>query len=342
MLWILVVLIFAGYYERQWNKIREAEANFAKQAKSEYRLGSGATFDKIAEVYDKSAHFLSMGWHLQWKTLLVHELNINGMDRVLDIATGTGDVAIKIAHVMKDKGKMEGSAPSIIAIDPSQEMIKLANQKLLSDIDVWKGYVKLEIGAAEQLQPFPPITAIDEKTNKENELLLYDKVAISFGVRNFEDRIKGLNEIRRVTKTTNPNGKLAILEFSAPEPTGIFTYIAPIVSNFIYYGIPIIGTVVSDGRWDIYKDLSNSIFNFPSPKDFLLQLKESGFQHCTTKDIFLNTVWLYTCDTYIPPVIPNHNSDNDNDMNSAGAGVERIKKRKAAAAGIMDESAFEL
>jgi len=215
----------------------------------------------FAAYFDRANDWLSLGWHGQWKALLAREMDAYGTDRVLDLSTGTGDVAIRLAHCMKDHGKMFGSSPSIVGVDPSVEMLRLAQAKLArgDNREVSTGYVRLQVGAAEGL------SALLEQELREAEAaaeaaaeapgsrssgnsavkmddLLFDKVTISFGVRNFPDRQAGLAEVRRVTKTTNPNGKLAILEFVAPSAVGLFGWMAPLVSHYLYYGVPILGT----------------------------------------------------------------------------------------------------
>ncbi len=322
-MWVKVFLVCVGtllalgFYESKYNEIQEQKRKVGSP-----RMGSGDMFDSIASVYDQANNLMSLGWHGNWKHLLVHYLDVQLTDRVLDLATGTADVAIKMALAQEQKGKMLGSAPLIVAADPSKEMLRAAQVKIGRNPAIWDGFVSLQLGVGEDIEPL--VSRSEE--GEDEELRLFDKVAVSFGIRNFEDRKKALQQIRKYTKKSNVNGKLGILEFVAPKPEGLFAFMSPLVANFVYYAVPVIGTVVSNGRWDEYRHLADSIFEFPDPPMFTLMLEEAGFTQCESKDIFIGTVIMWTCSTYVPLVPPEALKGQQ-----PVAGLSKRKVRQAAA-----------
>jgi len=183
-------------------------------------------------------------------------------------------------------------------------MLRIAREKIDTDKkDISHGFITLKEGHADDLQgildtPDPYAAGNDEESH------LFDKVCVSFGIRNFPDKIKALHELRSVTKKNNPNGKISILEFSAPSSTGVLRWIAPIVNTFIYCAVPALGTVASGGHMPAYTHLRDSIYKFPSPTEFTQLMSATGFAHCEHRDVFLGTVYLYTCSTYAPKTQP--------------------------------------
>ncbi len=337
---IMVLFVFGGYYERRINVIKEEEAVGVP-----LRMGSSDMFDKVASHYDSTNKVLSVGWHNQWKNVLVRELDVYGTDRVLDLATGTGDVAIGLSHAMKDHGKMFGSTPTIIGVDPSVEMLRVAGKKIARDKEIFSGYVSLKIGSAHNLYELLEKEAQDKGEALED--LKYDKVAISFGVRNFKDQKSGLEHVRRVTKSSNPNGKIAVLEFMSPNKLGIFGgFLQPAVSCFIAYVMPVLGMVLSDGRLDIYQHLADSIFSFPPPEEFQSMIMSAGFNRCEHKDIFLGTVYLFTCSTYSPPAQPGINNESLEGHEPVASTSRTSSRRKSKVLGdddvFVDGMEFEL
>jgi demethylmenaquinone methyltransferase/2-methoxy-6-polyprenyl-1,4-benzoquinol methylase len=134
------------------------------------QLGSGAMFDSIAETYDVTNKVISLGSDVAWRKELVASLDLQASDRVLDLATGTADVAIMLA---KDK-----SRPTVTGVDPSPKMLDHGRRKLKKEkLD---DSVKLYLGDAQQLTNFA--------TNS------FDKAAMSFGIRNVPDRVAALRE----------------------------------------------------------------------------------------------------------------------------------------------------
>ncbi|MCB0660818.1 MAG: ubiquinone/menaquinone biosynthesis methyltransferase, partial [Saprospiraceae bacterium] len=146
-------------------------------------------FDKIAPFYDFLNHFLSLGIDIWWRKKAIRYVKANHPNRILDIATGTADLALEAAKTIQNC--------SIVGVDISEKMLEIGKEKIKKDN--FQNRISLEIGDSEQLQ-FKDAT--------------YDAVMSAFGVRNFENLEKGLSEMYRVLA---PNGTLMILEFSKPK-----------------------------------------------------------------------------------------------------------------------------
>ena len=150
-------------------------------------------FDDIAPRYDFLKRFLSAGIDVSWRRKALEQLKSVKPAIMLDVATGTGDVAIMAARLFQPE--------KIIGIDISEGMLALGRKKLLN-LHLTQ-QIELQRGDSEAIN-FPDAS--------------FDAVTVAFGVRNFEDLETGLTEIRRVLK---PRGKLVILEFSKPKIPGI-------------------------------------------------------------------------------------------------------------------------
>lgn len=264
----------------------------SKQSGSASRLGSGVMFDGIATIYDSANMVMSLGLHHMWKDVLVARMDIQPGDRVVDLATGTGDIAIKLADIMttehpsvKREGQEAASPPasmtgSVLGLDPSRKMLDIARDKIMSRR--LTGVITLMQGDAEVLSDIPDGT--------------YDKLTISFGIRNMASRVNAMKEARRIMKSDNPGGRIGILEFVSPTEGPLSTAAA----IFLNYCIPVIGAVMSLGTAvGEYTHLRDSIKEFPSPAQFLDMMTDAGFSGCKTENVFLNTVYLWTCDSYV-------------------------------------------
>lgn len=200
-------------------------------------------FDKIAFRYDFINRFLSAGIDVYWRKRAIRELKLLKPKSVLDVATGTADVAILTYRQLK--------CEKITGIDISAGMLELGRKKvskLLLD-----GYIRLQQGDSESL-------------HFENDS--FEAVTVAFGVRNFEHLHTGLQEMLRVLR---PGGKLVVLEFSKPKMP--FKALYNLYMNVI---APSVGTLFSKDR-DAYRYLNNSVKAFPEGKDFLYILKEAGY-----------------------------------------------------------------
>ena len=200
-------------------------------------------FNSISDVYDIVNKILFFGLHSLWREKVVKILISKKPIKILDIATGTADLAIDL---------LETKAKEIIGLDISEDMINVGKQKVnakgLSD------RIKIEIGDAENLK------------FQDN---YFDAITCSFGVRNFDNLNKALGEINRILK---PNGTFIVLETSNPQnfPFKQGHYI------YIKYVVPLIGGLFSKDKY-AYKYLSKSLIKFPSGIDFNNILDKIGF-----------------------------------------------------------------
>ena len=202
-------------------------------------------FDDIAPTYDRLNHILSLSIDKIWRNRVVRAVRRLGAKEILDIATGTGDLAIAMVR------KIEGT--TICGADLSPEMLAVAKQKVakaaLSD------RITLMEGNAEHL-PLPDMSA--------------DAVTIAFGIRNFENKENCLRELRRVLRT---DGHLVILEFSNPK-NRLIGWLYRIYSHKI---LPWIGGLVSRNR-SAYEYLPASVDSFPNPDIFSQMIESAGYK----------------------------------------------------------------
>lgn len=212
-------------------------------AETSVRPGSGAMFDAIAARYDLLNRVLSLGIDQRWRRRAVQRLELAGQCRVLDVATGTGDLAVAIARSLPDA--------RVVGIDPSEGMLAVGRKKL--EVAGLAGRVTLEAGAVEAL-PFADGS--------------FDGVTIAFGIRNAEDRERGLAEMRRVTKS---GGHVAVLELGEPED-GVLKGLA---RWHIRTVVPFVGGLLSGNRE--YRYLQTSIAAFPRRAEFARMMREAGF-----------------------------------------------------------------
>jgi len=216
-------------------------------------------FDNIAFRYDLLNQILSLGIHKSWRKKTVSLLEGRTNMEILDVATGTGDLAIEC---------LNADVKKIIGVDISEGMLKIGKEKIkqlkLED------KIELQYGDAEKLV-FPPNT--------------FDAVTVSFGVRNFENLRRGLENMKCVLK---PGGRVIILEFSKPK--GPFGFIFQIYFKFI---TPAIGRIFSK---DIraYTYLPESVNAFPAGEDFIKILKEIGFNKTVHIPLTFGIASIYT------------------------------------------------
>jgi len=200
-------------------------------------------FNNISSRYDFLNHFLSLGIDKFWRRKAVKQLKKINPDKILDIATGTGDFALAL---LKLKPK------EIVGVDISEGMLSVGNLKMKrKKVD---NIIKLLVGDSESL-PF------DDNS--------FDAITVAFGVRNFENLQKGLQEMRRVLK---PDGKVVILEFSKPKKF-------PIKQLFAFYSgcvIPFFGRLISKDK-RAYSYLPESVEQFPEGQDFHNQMDFAEF-----------------------------------------------------------------
>lgn len=217
-------------------------------------------FDDIAHRYDFLNRFLSAGIDIHWRKKAISQLEDLNPKLVLDVATGTADVAIMTAQILQPK--------RIIGIDISDGMLELGRRKI----------EKLKLGNLIEL-----LNGDSETINFDDNS--FDAVTVAFGVRNFQHLEKGLSEIKRVLK---PGGKLVVLEFSKPN--------APVVSQFynVYMNIvaPGVGKLFSKNR-NAYKYLDESIKKFPEGQNFTRILDNLGYTNTYRKPLSFGICSIY-------------------------------------------------
>ncbi len=223
------------------------------------RGGSGAMFDAIARRYDGLNRVMSLGLDPSWRARAVRALGLREGARVLDVATGTADVALTILE-------QRGGA-RVTGLDPSREMLDVGREKLAR---AGHPEVELVVGDAEAL-PF--------------EDGAFDAVTMAFGIRNVPDRDRALGEILRVLR---PGGRVAILELGEPR-AGL---LAPLSRLYIHELVPRVGGLVA-GRAE-YAYLARSIAAFPAPERFARQLVEAGLVDAQVTPLTFGVVNLYT------------------------------------------------
>jgi demethylmenaquinone methyltransferase/2-methoxy-6-polyprenyl-1,4-benzoquinol methylase len=218
-------------------------------------------FDDIAPRYDFLNRFLSAGIDKGWRKKALAELQPLHPKTLLDVATGTGDVAIMAARQLKPE--------KIIGIDISEGMLQLGREKLLKE--GLNRVIELQSGDSEAIN-FP-----------DNS---FDAVTVAFGVRNFENLEKGLSEILRVL---HPGGKLIVLEFSKPKIAGIQQF----YSWYMNRVAPGLGKLFSRNR-DAYQYLNESVKKFPEGRAFTDILNSVGFKETTCKRLSFGICSIYS------------------------------------------------
>ena len=219
-----------------------------------------AMFNNIAWRYDFLNHVLSFGMDRYWRRKAIRLLENDAPSIILDMATGTGDLAIEAIHLNPLK---------IFGIDISSDMIRIGKEKIK----------KKKLNEIIEL-----IEADSENLFFEDNK--FDAITVGFGVRNFDDLQRGLSEMYRVLK---PGGKAVVLEFSKPQNSVIkFFY------NFYSTKIcPHVGKMISKDK-AAYSYLHESVEAFPDGKEFLELFSQAGFKNVTWKPITFGVVSIYT------------------------------------------------
>ncbi|MBM4358884.1 MAG: ubiquinone/menaquinone biosynthesis methyltransferase [Deltaproteobacteria bacterium] len=230
------------------------------------RDGSGAMFDRIAPRYDLLNRLMSLGLDASWRRRLVRSLlqgdvasSEAGLLEVLDVATGTADVAITIAKAHP--------GARVVGLDPSREMLAVGRRKVTTDeLDP---RVSLIEGDAQKL-PF--------------EDGRFAASCISFGIRNVPDRLLGLREMRRVTR---PGGRVVVLELNEPERG----WLAPFARLHVHHIVPRMGAWLSGSKE--YRYLQRSIQAFPAPDAFAAMMVSVGLTMESTTSLGFGSAHLF-------------------------------------------------
>jgi len=218
-------------------------------------------FDNIAPYYDFLNRFLSLGIDTIWRKKMINTLKEDNPKHILDVATGTADVAIEMSKRL--------DAEKIIGLDISPEMLEVGKKKISKKS--LENLISLQVGDSENL-PFEDNT--------------FDAITVAFGVRNFENLEKGIVEMQRVLRK---DGKLVVLEFSKPT---IFPF-KQLFNFYFQYILPTIGRFTSkDPR--AYKYLYESVQKFPDGQKFVDVLEKTGFKSNQCVALSLGICSIYT------------------------------------------------
>lgn len=219
-------------------------------------------FDAIAPRYDFLNHFLSAGIDRRWRTRAIRTLGLSGRETLVDVCTGTADVALE--------GAAQGAA-RVIGVDFAGAMLKLGLAKVAR---AGKGdRIALVRGDAMRL-PVADATA--------------DAVTVAFGIRNVQQPEVACREMARVLR---PGGRLAILEFGVPRIPGVS-------AAYLWYFsrvLPRLGRMIS-GHSAAYSYLPASVGSFPPPAEFMAILRAAGFSAVQASPLTLGIVYLYTAE----------------------------------------------
>lgn len=217
-------------------------------------------FDDIAGRYDFLNRFLSAGIDIRWRKKAIGQLKQFQPKTILDVATGTADMAIMESSLLE--------VEKITGIDISEGMLEIGRKKI----------AKLGLNNKIAL-----LKADGETINFPDNS--FDAVTVAFGVRNFEHLERGLSEIKRVLK---PGGRLVVLEFSKPKTP----VIKQLYGFYMRYMAPNICKIFAKNKY-AYKYLNKSIINFPEGKNFVTILNNLGYTNTICKPLSLGICSIY-------------------------------------------------
>lgn len=234
---------------------------------AEIRPGSGAMFDRIARRYDLVNRIVSLGIDRGWRKKAARA--VGAATRVLDLATGTADLAIAVARQLP--------AVQIVGSDPSEAMLEVGRQKLVAG--ALSDRVALVRGEAEQ------IAQADRS---------FDAVTIAFGIRNVPDRVRALAEMARVTRD---GGRVVVLELT--EPRG--GLLAPFARLHVHVLVPWLGALLS-GAGE-YRYLEKSIARFPPASEFAAQMEAAGLTVLEARPLTFGVAHLFIATPKRAPLV---------------------------------------
>ncbi|MHB8690661.1 MAG: bifunctional demethylmenaquinone methyltransferase/2-methoxy-6-polyprenyl-1,4-benzoquinol methylase UbiE [Solirubrobacteraceae bacterium] len=205
-----------------------------------------AMFDRIAGIYDLLNSVMTAGLHHRWRARAVELAAVGPGSKVLDVATGTGDLAFALAEAV-------GPSGTVVATDFSEKMLELARSKAAARGLSGSG---LSFSSANALSlPF--------------EADSFDAATVGFGVRNFSDLEQGLGELARVVR---PGGRVVVLEMTTPVRPPLSTFFSLWFDRIV----PLLGRVAGDP--DAYNYLPNSVKRFPAPDKLAEMLWDAGLR----------------------------------------------------------------
>jgi demethylmenaquinone methyltransferase/2-methoxy-6-polyprenyl-1,4-benzoquinol methylase len=234
--------------------VPNAQSNLSKKAQV------ADMFNNIAGRYDFLNHFLSLGIDKGWRKKAIASIASIHPQRILDIATGTGDLAIAASRLKPE---------SVTGIDIAEQMLAVGRGKI-EKLGL-KNTISLQPGDSEAL-------AFTDNS--------FDAVTCAYGVRNFENLEAGLREMCRVMR---PGGRVAILEFSHPKTFPI----KQLYQFYFRYILPALGKVVSKHS-TAYTYLPESVKAFPEGKVFCRTMEQCGYKDVKARPLTLGITTLYT------------------------------------------------
>ena len=196
-------------------------------------------FDRIAGLYDRMNSVMTAGLHHEWRRRAADLADLSPGDRALDVATGTGDLALELATRVTPGGE-------VVGMDFSERMLELAREKA-------GALVRFEAGNA---------LALDYADGE------FDAATVGFGARNFSDLQRGLSEMARVVR---PGGRVVVLEITTPRRPPLSTFF----DLWFDHAIPAVGRVVDS---QAYSYLPSSVKRFPGPEELAARMWDAGLR----------------------------------------------------------------
>jgi demethylmenaquinone methyltransferase/2-methoxy-6-polyprenyl-1,4-benzoquinol methylase len=223
-----------GFKQVEWNEKQQRVAG---------------VFDSVAERYDLMNDVMSFGIHRLWKRFAIEQSGARPGQRILDLAGGTGDLAVRLS-------RMVGAEGEVVVGDINASMLEVGRSRLL-DRGI-TGNVSFVQANAEAL-PFPPGS--------------FDCITIAFGLRNVTDKQRALASMYKVLK---PGGRVLVLEFTKPVLPGL----KQAYDLYSFRVLPLMGRLIA-GDEDSYRYLAESIRMHPGQEELKKMMQEAGFEDCT-------------------------------------------------------------
>lgn len=218
-------------------------------------------FDSVATRYDLMNDLMSAGLHRLWKRHTVEQASARPGHTILDLAGGTGDLALRFARIVGRDGH-------VVLADINAAMLAEGRRRLV-DAGIAGNVTIAQVDA--QNLPFDDAT--------------FDRITIAFGLRNVTDKMAALRSMHRVLK---PGGKLLVLEFSRPDDR-----LKPAYDLYSFRVLPLIGQVVAGDR-DSYRYLAESIRKHPDQDALLGMMRDAGFERCRYENLAAGIVALHS------------------------------------------------
>ncbi len=235
---------------------------YSEVPKAEKSARVGAVFDSVADQYDLMNDLMSVGMHRYWKRFALARAGVRPGQRVLDLATGSGDLALGMARALRERGLL-------VASDINGRMLERGRDRL---IDAGVGTRIEYVQADAQYLPFAD--------------RLFDCVCIGFGLRNVTDQARAIAEMTRVLR---PGGRVVVLEFSRPAGE----WFRRLYDTYSFSVLPRLGDWVA-GDADSYRYLAESIRMHPDQPTLARMMREAGLTHCSWNNLTNGVVAVHT------------------------------------------------